>query len=340
VAALSRKANARGRLEAGVATPFRAVAGIAFQPTHHITQHMTHEPFAGAYPALTTPFHEDGSIDFETLRENVRRLEREGVHGVVPVGTTGESATMSHDEHVEVIEATVDAVDDVPVIAGSGSNNTREALELSRRAADAGADGLLLISPYYNTPEPAGMEDHFRQIADAVDLPQIIYNVPGRTGRNIAVETAISLAEHENVVGYKAASGDLNRVAEVIERTRDEAFAVLSGDDQLTLPVMSMGGRGCISVAANVEPTRTSRMVEHALDEEYAAARELHHELGPLFRTLFIETNPIPVKEALAIRGHMPATMRSPLSRMREENLAELRAVLDDLEREAEAAGA
>jgi 4-hydroxy-tetrahydrodipicolinate synthase len=296
---------------------------------------MTHDTFAGVFPALTTPFHEDGSIDFETLQDNVRRLERGGVHGVVPVGTTGESATMSHDEHVEVIEAVVEAAEDVPVIAGSGSNNTREALDLSRRAADAGADGLLLISPYYNIPEPAGMEDHFRQIADAVDLPQIIYNVPGRTGRNIAVETAVNLSSHENIVGYKAASGDLNRVAEVIERTRHENFSVLSGDDQLTLPVMSMGGTGTISVAGNVEPERVSRMVDYALDEDYAAARELHYELGPLFRTLFVETNPIPVKEALAIRGHMPATMRPPLSRMQESNLERLRAVLADLEAEA-----
>ncbi|MFC7177100.1 4-hydroxy-tetrahydrodipicolinate synthase [Halosegnis marinus] len=300
---------------------------------------MTHDPFAGAMPALTTPFHEDGSIDFETLRENVRRVEREGVHGVVPVGTTGESATMSHDEHVEVIEATVDAVDSIPVVAGSGSNNTQEALDLSRRAADAGADGLLLISPYYNTPEPAGMEEHFRTVADAVDLPQVIYNVPGRTGRNIAVETAEALASHDNIVGYKAASGDLNRVAEVIERTRHEAFAVLSGDDALTLPIMAMGGRGCISVSANVEPSRTSRMVDLALDDEFAAARELHYELGPLFRTLFVETNPIPVKEAQAIRGHMDATMRPPLSRMGDENRERLRAVLADLD-EAEATDA
>ncbi|WP_255150746.1 4-hydroxy-tetrahydrodipicolinate synthase [Halorarius halobius] len=293
---------------------------------------MTHDTFAGVFPALTTPFHDDGSIDFETLRENVRRLERGGVHGIVPVGTTGESATMTHDEHVEVIEATVDAVDSVPVVAGSGSNNTREALELSERAADAGADGLLLISPYYNKPEPAGMENHFRTVADAVDLPQIIYNVPSRTGRNIAVQTAVNLAGHENVVGYKAASGDLNRVAEVVERTADENFTVLSGDDQLTLPIMSMGGTGTISVAGNVEPERTSRMVEHALDGDYAAARELHYELGPLFRALFIESNPIPVKEALAIRGHMPATMRSPLSRMGEENLDRLREVLSELD--------
>jgi len=288
--------------------------------------------FSGVYPALTTPFHEDGSIDFETFREHVRWLEREGVHGVVPCGTTGESATMTHDEHVEVIEATVEAADDVPVIAGSGSNNTREALDLSRRAADAGADGLLLISPYYNTPEPAGMEEHFLTIADEVDLPQVVYNVPSRTGRNVEVESTVRLAEHENITGYKAASGDLGQISEIIERTRDEEFTVLSGDDGVTLPITSMGGTGTISVAANVEPARTSRMVEHALDEEYPAARELHHELGPLFRTLFVETNPIPVKEALQLRDRMPARMRQPLSRLEDASRDRLREVLADLE--------
>ncbi|MDZ7746266.1 MAG: 4-hydroxy-tetrahydrodipicolinate synthase [Halobacteriales archaeon] len=292
---------------------------------------MTHDTFTGAMPALTTPFHEDGSIDFETFKENVRRVEREGVHGVVPVGTTGESATMTHDEHVAVIEAAVEAVESIPVVAGSGSNNTDEALDLSQRARDAGADGLLLISPYYNTPEPAGMEKHFRTVADAVDLPQIVYNVPGRTGRNIAVETAESLASHENIVGYKAASGDLGRVGEVIERTREENFAVLSGDDALTLPIMALGGKGAISVAANLVPERTSQLVEHALADDYAAAREVQFELGPLFRTLFVETNPIPIKEAQAICGQQPVTMRPPLSRLRDENREELRAVLTDL---------
>ncbi|WP_247007911.1 4-hydroxy-tetrahydrodipicolinate synthase [Halorientalis litorea] len=290
---------------------------------------MTHDTFTGVFPAMTTPFHEDESIDFETLRDHAQYLERAGVDGLVPMGTTGESATLTHDEHIEVIEAVADAVDDVPVIAGSGSNNTREALDLSRRSADAGADGLLLISPYYNKPEPAGMEHHFRQVADAVDLPQIIYNVPSRTGRNIAVETAVNLADHENVVGYKAASGDMNRISEVIERTREENFAVLSGDDGMTLPIISTGGSGCISVSANVEPERTCAMVGAALSGDYERARALHHELGPLFRALFMVTNPIPIKEAMAIRGHYDsARMRSPLSRMGEKNLDRLRAVL------------
>jgi 4-hydroxy-tetrahydrodipicolinate synthase len=293
---------------------------------------MTQETFTGVFPAMTTPFHEDESIDFETLRDHAQYLESAGVDGLVPMGTTGESATLTHDEHIEVVEAVVDAVDDVPVIAGSGSNNTREALALSRRSADAGADGLLLISPYYNKPEPAGMEHHFRQVADAVDLPQIIYNVPSRTGRNIAVQTAVNLAEHGNIVGYKAASGDMNRITEVIERTRDETFSVLSGDDAMTLPVIATGGSGCISVSANVEPERTCAMVGAALSGDMERAREYHHELGPLFRALFAETNPIPVKEAMEIRGHYESgRMRSPLSRMSETNLDHLREVLADL---------
>ena len=172
----------------------------------------------------------------------------------------------------------------------------------------------------------------FRSVADAVDLPQIIYNVPGRTGRNIAVETAVNLASHENVVGYKAASGDMGRICEVIERTRAEDFTVLSGDDGMTLPVIATGGTGCISVAANVEPERTVEMVHAALADEVDRARERHYELGPLFRALFVETNPIPVKEAMAMRGHHPRTMRSPLSYLDEQNRDHLREVLAALE--------
>ncbi|MFD1586976.1 4-hydroxy-tetrahydrodipicolinate synthase [Halorientalis brevis] len=294
---------------------------------------MTHDTYTGVFPAMTTPFHDDESIDFETLQDHAQYLEAAGVDGVVPMGTTGESATLSHDEHIEVIEAVVEAVDDVPVIAGSGSNNTREALELSRRSADAGADGLLLISPYYNKPEPEGMEAHFRAIADEIDLPQIIYNVPSRTGRNIAIETAVNLADHENIVGYKAASGDMNRITEVIERTRNENFSVLSGDDAMTLPIIATGGTGTISVSANIEPERTCALVGAAVSGDFERAREYHHELGPLFRALFMVSNPIPIKEAMEIRGHYDSgRMRSPLNRMNEKDLDHLREVLADLE--------
>jgi 4-hydroxy-tetrahydrodipicolinate synthase len=298
-------------------------------------------PFEGVYPAMTTPFEDDESIDFEQLRDNAKRLEVAGVDGLVPVGSTGESATLSHDEHVEVVEAVIDAVDDVPVIAGTGSNNTREALSLSRRAADAGADALLLISPYYNKPEQRGLLEHYRTIADEIDLPQIVYNVPSRTGRNIEPDTAVALAEHENIQAFKAASGDLGQISEIVERTRRQDFAVLSGDDPLTVPMVSIGATGAISVVANVEPERTCAMVGAALAGDFERARELHHELGPLARALFVETNPIPVKEAMAMRGLGSPDLRSPLSRLSEQHREHLRAVLDDLETtDFEASGA
>ena len=293
---------------------------------------MTTDPLRGVYPAMTTPFTEDGSIDFDQLQSDARRLEEVGVDGLVPMGSTGESATVSHEEHVDVVEAVVDAVEDIPVIAGSGSNNTREALELSRRCADVGADALLLISPYYNLPEQQGFVDHYERIADEIDLPQIVYNVPGRTGQNIEPDTAVELAAHENIVGYKAASGDTGQISEIIERTRDEEFAVLSGDDGMTLSVLSMGGTGTISVIGNIEPERTVEMVHSALDGDFERARELHHELGPLARALFIESNPIPVKEAMEIRDYGPARLRLPLTRIEEENREELEAILAELE--------
>jgi len=295
---------------------------------------MTEFDFRGVYPAMCTPFDEDGSIDFETLRADAQRLEAAGVDGLVPCGSTGESATLSHDEHVEVVEAVIDAVDDVPVIAGSGSNNTREALSLSRRSADAGADALLLISPYYNKPEQRGFVEHYERIADDVDLPQIVYNVPSRTGQNIEPRTVERLAEHPNIQGYKAASGDMGQISEIIERTRETDLDVLSGDDGMTLPMLSVGATGAISVAANVEPERTCALVGAALAGDYERARAIHHRLGPLFRELFVETNPIPVKEAMQIRGYGPARMRSPLTRLAEQYRDDLQAVLDDLEAE------
>jgi 4-hydroxy-tetrahydrodipicolinate synthase len=287
------------------------------------------DTFGGVYPAMCTPFHDDGSIDFETLRADAQRLEDAGVDGLVPMGSTGESATVSHDEHIEVIDAVIDAVD-VPVIAGSGSNNTQEALSLSQRAADAGADALLLISPYYNKPEQRGFIEHYETIADAVDVPQIVYNVPSRTGQNIEADTVAELAQHENIRGFKAAGGDLNQVSEIVEKTRDEDFDVLSGNDGETLPILSVGGTGCISVAANVEPERMSEMVWAALDEDYAEARARHHDLGPIFRGMFWETNPIPVKAALEIRGHGNGNVRPPLTEATEETYEALEDLLAD----------
>jgi len=294
---------------------------------------MSYHPFAGVYPAMTTPFHADGSIDHESLRAEARRLADAGVDGLVPAGSTGEAATLTHDEHIEVVDTVIDEVD-IPVIAGAGSNSTREAVSLSERAEAAGADALLHLSPYYNKPEPAGMEDHYRRIADAVDIDVILYNVPSRTGRNIALETAISLASHENVAGYKAASGDMDRISQVIELTRDEEFTVLSGDDGMTFPILATGGTGVISVSANVFPESHVELVHAALDGDFARARALHHELAPLFRAMFMETNPIPVKEAVHRLYDRPSHVRPPLTRLEEASRAQLADELEPYQRE------
>jgi len=296
-----------------------------------MTDTLEDEPFAGVYPAITTPFLEDGSIDFETLRADVRRLESAGVDGIVPCGSTGESATLTHDEHIEVVEATVEATEDVPVIAGAGSNSTHEAVSLSERSEAAGADALLHISPYYNNPEPAGMETHYRRVADAVDVPIVVYNVPGRTGRDIGIETTVSLAEHPNITGYKAASGDMGKISEMIERTHEEEFSVIAGDDGMTLPILAVGGVATISVAANVRPGMVSNLVWSALSGEEERAREIHHRLGPLVRALFVATNPIPVKEAMAMEFDRSPVVRSPLSRLSPGDREELAEVLDAL---------
>ncbi len=296
----------------------------------------TTEPFAGLYPAMTTPFNDDNSIDFETLQSDAQRLENAGVDGLVPVGSTGESATLTHDEHIEVVSAVIDAVDDSPVIAGAGSNSTREAVSLSQRSEDVGADAVLHISPYYNKPEPAGMEEHFRAIADAIDIPVIVYNVPSRTGRTIEISTTEALAQHPNITGYKAASGDIGFISEVIERTQDEEFSVLSGDDGMTFPIITTGGSGVISVAGNVFPELVSDMVWAAIDGNIDTGRELHHELAPLFRGMFIETNPIPVKEAMALIHDAPSTVRPPLTRLSEVNRDELAAILAEYQPQVE----
>ena len=285
----------------------------------------------GVFPAIVTPFDADEQIDHEALAAEAQRLEAAGVDGLVPVGSTGESATLTHDEHVEVVETVIDAIDNVPVIAGTGSNNTAEALELSHQAADAGADALLLIAPYYNNPEPAGFKTHYERVADAVDCPQILYNVPSRTGRNMDPDVTVELAQHERIIAYKAASGDLGQISEIIERTQDAEFAVMSGDDALTLPIISLGGTGAISVAANVVPELVSHQVAAALSDDFETARELQYELGPLYRGLFVETNPIPVKEALAMQGYCQPYLRSPLTRLSAEHRPRLREILQAL---------
>ena len=275
--------------------------------------------FEGVLPAVVTPFLSDQqqSLDLEGLRSNIAILLAAGVHGIVPTGSTGESATLSFEEHEKVVEVAVEAAGGkVPVLAGTGSNNTAEALRFTRAAKEIGADGALLISPYYNKPNRAGLVRHFTKIAD-LDIPTVLYNVPGRTGQNLTPDLVIELAAHPNIVGIKEASGNVAQVSQIIEGTLDEEFAVISGDDNLTLPILALGGAGVISVAANVEPARMVRLYEAFRAGEWTTALELHYELSPLFRALFIETNPIPVKTAVGLRGMAAGPVRLPLAELR-----------------------
>ena len=286
--------------------------------------------FEGVFPAVITPFLSDPeqSLDLEGLRANITTLLAAGVHGIVPTGSTGESATLSFEEHERVVEVAVEtAGGKVPVLAGTGSNNTAEALRFTRAAKEIGADGALLISPYYNKPNRAGLIKHFTKIAD-LDIPTVLYNVPGRTGQNLTPDLVVELATHPNIVGIKEASGNVGQVSQIIEGTLDEEFAVISGDDNLTLPILALGGAGVISVAANVEPARMVRLYEAFVAGDWTGALELHYELSPLFRALFIETNPIPVKTAVGLRGMAAGPVRLPLAGLDEQKAAVLAEVL------------
>lgn len=279
--------------------------------------------FEGAIPALITPFTKDNRIDREGLQRNIAFVEEGGVAGIVPCGTTGESATLSALEHEEVIDIAVEC-SKVPVIAGTGSNNTEEALLFTKHAADAGVDCVLLISPYYNKPNAAGLLAHFKKIAEAVDIPMILYNVPSRTGQDMPLAVITELAKVENIVGIKEASGSIDKVSQILENTVDEDFVVLSGDDGLTLPILSIGGSGVISVAANIIPDRMSKMVNAALAGDYETARTVHYEIAPLIRALFLETNPIPVKKAAELIGLASGHMRLPLAPLSKSNTEKL----------------
>ncbi len=284
----------------------------------------------GVLPALITPFTEDNKVDEEGLKQNIEFLIENGVSGIVPCGTTGESATLSIKEHEKVIEIAVDC-STVPVVAGTGSNNTTEALELTRFAKDAGAEAALLITPYYNKPNDSGMLAHFRKVADEVDIPMILYNVPSRTGINLKPEIVAELAKESNIVGIKEASGNLEQITRIIEMTQDEDFVVLSGDDALTLPIMALGGRGVISVVANVAPKLVVSMVKAFQGGDLDEARKLHIALAPLIRAVFLETNPIPIKKAVELIGLPAGNLRLPLAPISEDNERKLRAALNNL---------
>ena len=269
----------------------------------------------GVCPAIVTPFDEDGDVDYEALGDVIDHVEDGGVDGIVPCGSTGESATLTHEEHKRVVEYAVEnASHDTRVIAGTGSNSTHEALELTEHAQEAGADGALLISPYYNIPNDAGLIDHYETVADAVDVPLLLYNVPGRTGQNMPDDVVVELASHENVAGVKEASGDINKISRLCARTRDLDFDVVSGDDSMTLPLLSVGGTGVISVTANLFPGAMVELVEAAREGDYETARAKHAELTPVFDAMFVESNPVPVKVAAEELGLCRSELRLPLS--------------------------
>ena len=285
--------------------------------------------FEGVLTALVTPFR-NNDIDEEALCQLVDAQIEAGVDGLVPCGSTGESATLSHTEHQRVMEIVVRrAAGRVRVVAGTGSNSTGEAIELTGFAKDAGADGALLISPYYNKPTQHGIVSHYAAVAEATQLPLLVYNIPGRTASNILPTTMAQLAEIDCVVGVKEASGDLTQMAQVIAACPD-SFSVLSGDDALTLPLLAIGGKGVISTSANIVPAVFCELARSFKQGDIARARELHYQLLPIMDVLFCETNPIPLKAALAMQGRITAEIRLPLEEISETNSERLRMVLKE----------
>ncbi|WP_423792252.1 4-hydroxy-tetrahydrodipicolinate synthase [Methanocaldococcus indicus] len=285
--------------------------------------------FSGVYPAIITPF-KNYNIDFDGLKKNIEFLIENDVDGIVVVGTSGESPTLTHDEHKEVIKKAVEFVDGrIKVIAGTGSNNTQEAIELSKFAEDVGVDAILSVVPYYNKPTQEGLKKHFGTIAESVDLPIIIYNIPTRCIVNMSVETAKYLSnEYSNIVAVKEANPNLSQVSELILETDLE---VLSGNDELTLPILALGGKGVVSVIANILPKEMKELVYSALNNNFEKAREIHYKLYPLMKALFIETNPIPIKTAMNLLGFPAGELRSPLTEMKEENKEILKKALKDV---------
>ena len=286
--------------------------------------------FSGSLVAIVTPFRR-GRVDERALTELIEWQIARGTNGIVPCGTTGESATLSHEEHNRVIELTVEVVNRrVPVIAGTGSNSTEEAIALTQHAKQAGADGALLITPYYNKPTQEGLYRHYKAVAEAVDIPLVLYNIPGRTGVNMLPSTIARLSAIQTIVGVKEGSGSVQQASDIVQMCGDR-FAVLAGDDSLTLPMMAVGGKGVITVTANVVPQEMAELVKTFSAGQIAESRRIHFKLSPLFAALFLETNPIPVKEALGMMGKIDPELRLPLCRMAQDTREKLSCVLKDM---------
>lgn len=286
--------------------------------------------FRGTATALITPFTKDDEVDEESLRRLVDFQEENGVDTLVPCGSTGESAMLSHEEHIKVIEIVVDQSQRAKVLAGAGSNSTLEAVMLSKRAEDLGVDGLLSISPYYVKPTQEGIYLHFKAIAESVNIPVVVYNIPGRTGSNITSDTMIRMSEIEGIDACKEASGNLEQIEDILRR-RPSGFEVLSGDDSLTLPLIKEGADGVISVTSNCLPNRMSKMVSLLLNGDIDAAREIHDELTPLFNGLFVESNPIPIKYVMGRIGYGNGIPRLPLTPLSDEGRNKLDPILESM---------
>jgi len=284
--------------------------------------------FKGSIVAIVTPFDAEGNFDEEAFRQLIEFQIENGTDAIVPCGSTGEAATLDHAGHTEVIRACVEQVNKrVPILAGTGSNATSEAIELTRAAKEAGADGALLITPYYNKPSQEGLYQHFKALAEEVALPQVLYNVPGRTGINLTVDTTVRLAELPNVIGLKDASGSVSQASEILARTGEE-FAILSGDDGLTLPFMAIGAKGVISVTANIMPAEVKAVVSTIEEGRWIDARRLHLNLLDIHNAMFIESNPSPVKKALELMGKCSARLRLPLVDMQPQSVEQLKTVM------------
>jgi len=284
--------------------------------------------FKGCFTAIVTPFKK-GEVDEEVLRRLIQSQLEKGIDGIVPCGTTGESPTLSFEEHKRVIKITVEEVKGkVPVIAGAGSNNTKEAEELTRFAKEVKADAALVITPYYNKPTPKGMEAHYRYLNE-IGIPIIIYNVPSRTGVNIPPTTVAKLSRLPHIVGIKEASGDMDQVSSIVSLCEDD-FCVLSGNDSHTLPILSLGGKGVISVVSNIIPEEMTEMVRAYLRGDTEEARQIHYKVYPLCKAMFIETNPLPIKTAMARLGIIEREWRLPLEEMEKTNEEKLEKALED----------
>jgi len=289
---------------------------------------MSLKGFVGCITAIVTPFKKNLEVDYEGLRQLIRFQLENNVSGIVVLGTTGESPTITEEERKQILKVAVDEANGkIPVIAGTGTYSTAESIRMTKEASEIGVDGALIVAPYYNKPTQEGLYRHFKAIAESVDLPIILYNIPGRTGVNIDVLTEARLLEIDNIVSIKEASGNMQQIMDIISMTKNDK-TILSGDDNLTLPIMACGGKGVISVVSNLLPKQVCDLVNNILEGNLSKAREIHYNLMPIFKAAFLETNPIPIKTAMNLVGLPAGPCRPPLCEMNQQNIDKLKSVI------------